>query len=324
MSKCNTCRFCGKELNEGYKSKLYCSYECGVSYRDEKRTMEKKMAIKRECRTCKVEFTPNYKGAKTFDCSEKCYKEQRKKQKRERFRRENGLHDKYDYEGVKKCKVCNADTSHMRINALYCSASCKQTIDDRKRGHKPLDEHLTIIGERKEQRLARLELERSRKQLRNALNKAIKFKLDAQAEQERIRELTRPCEECGGTFYDPLPHTLTCSNECRRKRTNRQAKLYNSTRLNETNIIDRDISLEKLYERDDGTCYLCGGECDYYDHTITLEGYYIVGPSYPSVDHVVALANGGMHSWDNVRLAHHLCNTLKRDIKLEEYTEALV
>ena len=272
------------------------------------------------CAICDVKFT----GRKKKYCSTDCSYAARRKQNRDRFRKENGLHNKYDYEDVKECTVCNADISHMRINALYCSASCKQTIDDRKRGHKPLDEHLAIIGERKEQRLARLELERSRKQLRNALNKAIKFKLGAQAEQERIRELTRPCEECGGTFYDHLPHTLTCSNECRRKRTNRQAKLYNSTRLNETNIIDRDISLEKLYERDDGICYLCGGECDYHDHTITLEGHYIAGPTHPSIEHVIAIANKGMHSWENVKLAHFRCNTLKSDTKLEEYTKASV
>ena len=272
------------------------------------------------CAICDGIFT----GRKKKYCSTDCSNVARRKRNRDRFRKENGLHNKYDYENVKKCKVCNADISHMRINALYCSASCRQTIDDRKRGHKPLDEHLAIVGERKEQRLARLELERSRKQLRNALNKAIKFKLDAQAEQERIKELTRPCEECGEVFYDPHPHTLTCSSECSKKRKNRWSRLYNSTRLNETNIIDRDISLEKLYKRDDGICYLCGGECDYYDHTITLEGHYIAGPTHPSIEHVIAIANDGVHSWENVKLACMRCNTLKRDTKLEEYTKTSV
>lgn len=286
--------------------------------------MQTKLSVKRECRTCKVEFIPNHKGTKTFDCSEECYKEQRRKRNRERFRKENGLHNKYDYEDIKKCKVCSADISHMKINAIYCSKRCNSAYIDRERGHIPWDEHLATVGELKERRLARLELERSRKQLRNALNKAIKFKLDAQAEQERIKELTRPCEECGEVFYDIHPHTLTCSSECRRKRNNRQAKLYNSTRLNETNIIDRDITLEKLYKRDDGICYLCGGECDYYDHTITLEGHYIAGPTHPSIEHVIAIANDGVHSWENVKLACMRCNTLKRDTKLEEYVEAPV
>lgn len=35
------------------------------------------------------------------------------------------------------------------------------------------------------------------------------------------------------------------------------------------------------------------------------------GDNYPSVDHIVPLAKGGLHSWDNVQLAHFKCNTLK-------------
>jgi 5-methylcytosine-specific restriction endonuclease McrA len=34
---------------------------------------------------------------------------------------------------------------------------------------------------------------------------------------------------------------------------------------------------------------------------------------YPSIDHIVPLAKGGNHTWNNVQLAHHYCNTLKRD-----------
>ena len=35
--------------------------------------------------------------------------------------------------------------------------------------------------------------------------------------------------------------------------------------------------------------------------------------NYPTIDHVMPLAKGGMHSWDNVRLAHHGCNSAKGD-----------
>lgn len=201
MSKCNTCRFCGKELNEGYKSKLYCSHECGVRYRSRKRANKEKKSIKRECRTCKAEFIPNYKGTKTFDCSEKCYKEQRKKQNRERMRKENGWSDKYDYDDVKKCKGCNADISHMKINAMYCSKLCRQRVEDRKRGHKPLEEHLSIVGEQRKKRLARLEIETKKRQKQRQKRKAIsniaKLLNKEVLRRERVVELTRPCVECG-------------------------------------------------------------------------------------------------------------------------------
>ena len=295
MSNHNTCKFCGKELSKEYNSKLYCSHECGVRYRDRKRTMKEKMATKRECRNCKVEFIPNYKGAKTFDCSEKCFKEQRKKQNRERYRKENGLSDKYDYEGVKKCKECNADISHMKINAIYCSKLCRQRVEDRSRGHKPIEEHLKIVGEQRKQRLARLEIERARKKLREE------------------KELTRPCVECGTPFYNPHPHTLTCTPLCSKRRANRQLRLYNSKRLNESNIVDRDITVQKLFDKYEGICYLCGKECDFNDKVITEEGYTIVGKTYPSIEHVIPISKNGLHSWDNVNLAHHYCNSIKSD-----------
>ena len=313
MGNHNTCRFCGKELNEGYKSKLYCSHECGVRYRDRKRANKEKKSIKRECRTCKAEFIPNYKGTKTFDCSEKCYKEQRKKQNRERMRKENGWYDKYDYDDIKKCKGCNADISHMKINAMYCSTLCRQRVEDRKRGHKPLEEHLSIVGEQRKQRLARLEIEAKQRQRQRAISNIARLLNKEVLRRERVVELTRPCVECGTPFYNPHPHALTCTPLCSKRRANRQLKLYNSKRLNESNIVDRDITVQKLFDKYEGICYLCGKECDFNDKVITEEGYTIVGKTYPSIEHVIPISKGGMHSWDNVNLAHHYCNSIKSD-----------
>lgn len=264
------------------------------------------------CEECDGIFT----GRKKKYCSDDCHREVRNRRRRET----KNVKEKTTL----KCEWCNEEYQVLKRYAYqsqYCSEECGQERYSREvRGHGPAEEDRLRRKKQKEQTLARLELERSRKQLRNSLNKVIKYK----EEQERIKELTRPCEECGEVFYDPHPHTLTCSSECSKKRKNRWSRLYNSTRLNETNIIDRDITLEKLYKRDDGICYLCGGECDYYDHTITLEGHYIAGPTHPSIEHVIAIANKGMHSWENVKLAHFRCNTLKSDTKLEEYTKASV
>jgi 5-methylcytosine-specific restriction endonuclease McrA len=37
-------------------------------------------------------------------------------------------------------------------------------------------------------------------------------------------------------------------------------------------------------------------------------------PDAPTVDHIIPLAKGGTHTWDNVQLAHWSCNSDKRDI----------
>ena len=44
-----------------------------------------------------------------------------------------------------------------------------------------------------------------------------------------------------------------------------------------------------------------------------INNRFICGNNYPTIDHVIPLAKGGMHSWDNVRLAHHNCNSIKGD-----------
>ncbi|AJD83107.1 hypothetical protein [Streptococcus phage Str-PAP-1] len=267
----------------------------------------------KQCKQCNKEFEMHVNGAGTMYCSETCKQEVRRKRNRERWRKENGLCGKYDYEDIRNCKECNADISHMKINALYCGASCRHRYEDRRRGHKPLEKHLAIVGEQRKQRLARLEIEAKERQKQRAISNIAKLLNKEVLRMEKVVELTRPCVECGTPFYNILPQALTCTPLCSKRRANRMQKLYNSNRLNESNIVDKDITVQKLFKKYDGVCYLCGKECDFDDKVITEEGYTIVGKTYPSIEHVISISKGGLHSWDNVNLAHHYCNTLKRD-----------
>jgi 5-methylcytosine-specific restriction endonuclease McrA len=70
--------------------------------------------------------------------------------------------------------------------------------------------------------------------------------------------------------------------------------------------------LEEVYERDNGICYLCGEPCDWNDKEI-VNGYVVYGNRYPSRDHVIPKSKGGKNTIDNIRLAHRICNTWKRD-----------
>ena len=76
-----------------------------------------------------------------------------------------------------------------------------------------------------------------------------------------------------------------------------------------THIVENGITLKALFVRDKGICQICGKPCDWDDHRW---GHF--GPLYPTRDHIVALANGGEHSWDNIQLAHAICNSVKRDL----------
>lgn len=67
---------------------------------------------------------------------------------------------------------------------------------------------------------------------------------------------------------------------------------------------------EEIAKRDNCICYLC-------DKSVDMN---LVWPDdgFPSVDHVVALANGGDDTPDNVRLAHLICNIRKGTKTLKE------
>lgn len=75
-------------------------------------------------------------------------------------------------------------------------------------------------------------------------------------------------------------------------------------------------SLKELYEKDKGICYICGGKCDYEDYTYR-DNTFIAGNYYPSIDHVIPLIKGGTDEWNNLKLAHRICNSLKRDKALD-------
>ncbi len=66
-------------------------------------------------------------------------------------------------------------------------------------------------------------------------------------------------------------------------------------------------------KRENYLCHICGGRVDEADFTRTSSGAFVVGPRYPTVDHVVPKSKGGTHHWKNLKLAHHQCNSHKSD-----------
>lgn len=134
--------------------------------------------------------------------------------------------------------------------------------------------------------------------------------LRIQREAEKIKAKYKRCRECGREFYAEHLKSTFCSDECRNKSNNRIHDVRRRIRIRE-NLIDKDISLIKLSKRDKGICWICHRKVDWLDFERRDNGVFIAGRNYPSVDHVIALANGGKHSWENVRLAHCKCNTEK-------------
>jgi 5-methylcytosine-specific restriction endonuclease McrA len=64
------------------------------------------------------------------------------------------------------------------------------------------------------------------------------------------------------------------------------------------------ISIQEVYEKDKGICWICG---------LSVPMETSVRALRPTVDHTVPLIKGGSHSKDNVHLAHYSCNCARRE-----------
>ena len=161
------------------------------------------------------------------------------------------------------------------------------------------------IDQRKKERREQTERDARIKAEQRAMKEA---ELISRQTEERLA--IHICKNCGqeysigATGYNS---TKYCSEKCM-KRWAMRVKNDRRIKKLKTRRHDTDITLEKLFRRDGGVCYLCGKKCDWTD---------VVGgnasDNYPSIDHVIPVAKGGTHTWDNIKLAHRLCNTLKRD-----------
>lgn len=128
------------------------------------------------------------------------------------------------------------------------------------------------------------------------------------------------CKQCNELFSGSS-REVYCSDKCRKRNDNKRKELMKRMRVKtarSNGSFDASISLEKLFKRDKGQCYLCGLKCNYEDYRITTDGHFIVGKQYPTIEHVLPLSKGGTHSWDNVKLACWECNTSKSNTLLNE------
>lgn len=145
--------------------------------------------------------------------------------------------------------------------------------------------------------------EREREKERKAEERRRKREL---REQERKKK-PHPCPVCGTMTTRPK----YCCKACYLKANMAQHEYRRRLRISKVNN-DKDINLKGLFIRDKGICSICGKQCDFDDYQIK-NGAFVAGNSYPSIDHIIPLSKGGTHTWDNIQLAHMICNIKKRD-----------
>lgn len=190
------------------------------------------------------------------------------------------------YETVKsrimvRCLVCGYEWEVAYVQAVYQVCRCPWCADAKRE----YNEYVRLLDNKM-----------------RLYHKALK---EREREEEWKITHARACVVCGNEFISSHG-SMFCSDRCRKKYNNRKG----DRRINSGIVDDSDITLESLFKRDKGVCHICGKPCDYEDYTVAGD-VFIAGNWYPSIDHVVPVSKGGRHSWDNVKLAHRLCNSVK-------------
>ena len=97
----------------------------------------------------------------------------------------------------------------------------------------------------------------------------------------------------------------------RRKRTGKHSSGHYSRARKLGLPREKGVTLKNLIQKNGLQCQICGMFCD---PTANPKSAL-----YPSIDHIVPMHKGGGHTWDNVQLAHRICNSNKRDIIGKEF-----
>lgn len=126
--------------------------------------------------------------------------------------------------------------------------------------------------------------------------------------QELAQMEVRFCKRCGSYFYPIRINQIYCTKACERSSNHQVHDIKRKRRVKDAYI--DDIDLHELYRKYDGICYLCGEECDWNDVKV-IDGIPHALGNYPSREHIRPLSKGGLHSFDNVKLAHIRCNSSK-------------
>lgn len=203
----------------------------------------------------------------------------------------NGEHRKPNPVAEFQCPSCGVTFSTERARAkrytrLYCTQACRDTM----RKHEAKLRHSQVV----------------KWQPRPVLHLAIE-RMPPPLKQRRARTITAGyCAVCRSPFAAMHNNTVTCSTEC--QVSNERARVRDAQhrrRALKRNAFVSPVYRHDIYRRDQWTCQLCAMPLD-----MRAE---VPHPQAPTLDHIIALANGGTHEPSNVQAAHFLCNALKSD-----------
>ena len=243
--------------------------------------------VSRTCKNCNTEFIATHNLHQREFCSDNC---------RTRYFENHSKKHKI------QCRNCLNYFYSGRKNMEYCSVECREDWNEKHRV-KPVVSYVVYrfnckFCKKRCNGVGR----RSRKYCSRNCEDKYRYRRD-QAKKILINTRSIKCRECGKHFSTHIKDRKYCSKTCSNRYQWRKAYTLRRTRIKENGKIDHCISLEKLYKRDKGICHICTEKVNMNLNTNDN--------MYGSIDHVIPLAKGGTHTWDNIKLAHRICNSIK-------------
>ena len=114
------------------------------------------------------------------------------------------------------------------------------------------------------------------------------------------------CKYCESEYVLVTNSRKDCcrSDDCRsRAHSAAQAKYNMQRRFRKRGLRSERVDPHVVFDRDEWTCKICGDPID--------QGLEYPDPGYPSIDHIVPLVRGGVHTYENVQASHLRCNLKK-------------
>lgn len=286
------CPGCGITFKKKNKIHTYCTRECKYKHT----FVSQAVREQRKCVHCGKEFISN--NAKQVFCSRKCEKDHREDRHPDWIRRGNSFASEEGYIKRIQARYSRLDYAGGWENeqAYFVCNDCGHVFKRKTESLKPSSKKriacpycsdiLSQIHTREKQ-----DQKAKEKYLKALDKKVVKI-----ASFSQLSFLT--CKVCGIPFVPSRKNRQCCSNNCAQALRWKMRDAYRYI-----------IPLEELAQRDNDTCQICGKKVDWNDYKVDENGYTVYGNMYPSRDHIIEKSKGGSHTWQNMQLAHRICNT---------------
>lgn len=293
----NNCLVCGTELKE--KRRKYCSLECFQSVPKTFAGKQRTAYEPRMCEACGKQLNRNQLKSKNKYCSLDCSVKANTTR------------------SYAVCKNCGKEYLPKAVDrTTFCSRECAfeyKSNNKKPKEHKAKDptvysKECAVCGTPFKTTYS------NQKYCSKDCGKVVVSNNQKAKHRNDFVPTDAICQNCGKVFTTTYGESkVYCSTECKRNYANHYREVNRRHSIKRNGTIHWGITLNKLIKRDKNICHICGVKCDIKDYKRDEQGSFVVGGKYPSIDHIQPVSKGGTHTWDNVKLAHHYCNTVKSD-----------